>query len=76
MSKDKYHVTPESTPMSSDDEMETSFTCYKPTTERGMSNPIYDSAADSFDAEFSRSEDGLKSKGRGKRWRVHGIRAR
>ena len=76
-SKDKYNVTPQqSTPMSSDDEMETSFTCYKPTTEKGMSNPIYDAAADSSDAEFPLSEDGLKSKGRGQRRRVPGIGVR
>ena len=75
-SKDKYHVTPQSTPMSSDDEMETSFTSYKPTTEKGMSNPMYDAGADSSDTEFPRSEDGLKSKGRRQRRRVPGIRAR
>ena len=75
-SKDKYHVTPQSTPMSSDDEMETSFTSYKRTTEKGMSNPMYDGDEGSSDTEFSRTEDELKSKGRGQRWRVPGIRAR
>ena len=75
-SKDKNHVTPQSTPMSSDDEMETSFTSYKPTTEKGISNPMFDTGADSSDTEFSRSEDGLKSKGRRQRRRVPGIRAR
>ena len=75
-SKDKYHVTPQSTPMSSDDEMETSFTSYKPTTEKGMSNPMYDAGADSSNTEFPHSEDGLKSKGIRQRRRVPGIRAR
>ena len=75
-SKDKYHVTPQSTPMSSDDEMETSFTFHKPTTEKGMSNPMYDAGADSPDTEFPPSEDGLKSKEKGQRRRVLGIRTR
>ena len=73
--KDKNRVTPQSTPMrSSDNEMETSFTPYKPTTEKGMSNPVYDTGDDSSETEFPQSKDGLKSKGRGQRQR--GIRAR
>lgn len=75
-SKDKYNVSPQSTPMGSDDEMETAFTCYKPTTEKGMSNPMYDAGADGSDTEFPRSEDGLKSKDRGQRRLVPGTRAR
>ena len=75
-SKDKYHVTPQSTPMSSDDEMETSFTSYKPKTVKGMSYPMYGACADSSDTEFPRSEDGPKSKGRRQRRRVPRIRAR
>ena len=75
-SKDKYRVTPQSTPMSSDDEMETSFSSYKTTTEKGLSNPMYDTRADSSDTELSRSEDGLKSKGRAQRQRVSEIHAR
>ena len=74
--KDKNGVIPQTTPMSSVDDMETSFTSYKPTTVKGMSNPMYDTDADSSDAEFSRSEDRLKSKGRRQRRHVPGIHAR
>ena len=70
-SKDKYRVTPQSTPMSSDDEMETSFT-----TEKGLSNPMYDADADSPDTKLSRSEHGLKSKGGAQPRRVAEIHAR
>lgn len=69
-SKEKYRVTPQSTPMSSDDEMETSFSSYKTATDKGMSNPVYDAGADSSDTELPCSEDGLKSKGKGQRRRV------
>ena len=74
-----HHVTPQSTSKGSDnEEMETSFTPHKPTTEKltGISNSAYDAGADSSDTEFSRFEDALKSKERGKRCRVSGIRAR
>ena len=62
-SKDKYHISPHSTPMSSDDEMETSFSSFKTTEGKGLSNPVYDIGADSSDTESPYSEDGLKSKG-------------
>ena len=75
-SKDKYHITPESTPMSSDDEMETSFSSYKTTTGKGMSNPMYDTGAGSSDTESPCSEDGLKSKERREPRRIPEIRAR
>jgi len=76
-SKDKGRVTPQSTSMSSDGEiMETSFSSYKTTTEKGLSNPMYDAAADSSDTELSRSEDGLKSRGKRLRRRVPEIHAR
>lgn len=72
-SKEKYRVTPQSTPMSSDDEMETSFSSYKTATDKGMSNPVYDAGADSSDTELPRSEE--KSKGKGQRRRVPEIRS-
>ena len=77
-SKDKYHITPEaaSTPVSSDDEMETSFSSFKTTTEKGLFNPVYDAGADSSDTELPCSEDGLKSKGRRQRRHVPEIRVR
>ncbi|KAJ7389336.1 hypothetical protein OS493_032193 [Desmophyllum pertusum] len=65
-SKDKYHLRPHtaSTPASSDDEMETSFT----TAEKGLTNPLYDAGQDcsrnNFDAE---SPQGLTSRGRRQR---------
>ena len=75
-SKDKGRVTPESTSMNSDGEMETSFSSYNTTTVKGISNPMYDAGADSSDTELSHAEDGLKSKGRGLRQRVPEIHAR
>lgn len=63
-SKDKYHLSPQtaSTPATSDDEMETSFNSFKPTTVEGLFNPLYDVAADSPDNESPRpGENGLKS---------------
>ena len=77
-SKDKYHITPQaaSTPMSSDDEMETSFSSFKTTTEKGLSNPMYDAGTDSSDTESPRPEGGLKSKERRQRRHVPEIRVR
>ncbi|XP_020632765.1 uncharacterized protein LOC110069582 [Orbicella faveolata] len=75
-SKDRCCVALQSAPMSSDDEMETSFSSYKTTTEKGMSNPVYDAGADSSDTELPRYEDGLKSKEKEERRRVPEIRAR
>ena len=72
-SKDKYHLSPHSvsTPASSDDEMETSFT----TAEKGLTNPLYDAGQDcstnNSDAESPHSEEeGLTSRGRRHWWDV------
>ena len=75
-SKDKHHFTPQSTSMSSDHEMETSFSTYKTTTGKGVSNPVYDTGAGSSDTESPHPDDGLKSKERGQRRRFPEIRAR
>lgn len=79
-SRDKYRLTPQaaSTPATSDDEMETSFSSFKTTTEKGLINPLYDDVgADSSGTESPRSEeDGLKSRGRKQRRNVPEIRVR
>ena len=75
-SKGKYRVHRRSTAMSSDNEMETSFSSCETTTGKGVFNPLYGAGADSSDTELPRSEDGLNSKGRAPRRRIPRIRAR
>ena len=72
-SKDKYNISPHSTPMSSDDEMETSFSSFKTTTAKGLSNPVYDAVENS---KLLHSEDGLQSKERAQGRRVPETRER
>ena len=77
-SKDKYHLSPEagSTSAASDDEMETSFSSFKTTTEKGSFNPLYDVGGDcstnSSDAESPcpEEDDLKKSRGRKRRQNV------
>ena len=77
--KGKYQLSPQaaSTPATSDDEMETSFSSFNPSTEKGLVNPLYEGGAGGSATESPRpEEDGVKSKGRKQRGVVPEIRVR
>lgn len=77
--KGKYQVNhpAASTPATSDDEMETSFSSLKTATEKGLVNPMYEGDVESSGSDSPRlAEDALESTGRKQRGDAPEIRVR